>query len=319
MKKILPLNSRPWPVVLTLVLAMTVLSTGAVLAGDQDLEELLKQVGEEYATAYASPFIEAFGPNQNSAMYQSAHIPWGGLTFGIGVKVMGTHLNEADQSFQKTIVVDDLGNFEPGLSGQSGTAILSGPTIFGDTGTTGSVTLVPDAGGPPIAIAGIPGLVDTRFVPFFAPEASVGDIFGLRGTVRYFPEVNLGSYGKTKYFGYGLQWSPNGLLENLPVDLMVGFFDQELKVGTLIDSSAQTYFAAVSKSFGPITAYAGYASEESDMTVAYTWVDTGEAISFDASAQQESRFTVGAKLAMFNVEMAHGDLTTYSAGAMFGF
>lgn len=307
-----------WKTALLLGMALCVLGTEAVQAQDDELIELLEQVGEEYARAYASPFIEAFGPNQNSAMYQGAHIPWGSLTFSVGLKVMATHLNEDDQNFQKTVEGVDLSDFDSNLSG-TGTVIFSGPTMFGDPDTDGTVTLLPDAGGPPIAIAGIPGLIDSRFVPLFAPEASVGGIFGLKGTLRYFPEYDMGDYGKTSYMGYGLQWSPNGLLTNFPVDVAVGFFDQNLDVGDFLESSANTMFIAASKNLGTITVYGGFAKEEADMTISYTNEDSGETISFDASSAQESRLTLGARFAMINVEMAKGDLVTYSAGAMFGF
>lgn len=303
---------------LVLTLALCVPWPGAAVAQDDSLEDLLTQVGEQYATAYASPFVEAFGPNQNSALFQSAHIPWGKLTFGFGVKVMATHLNEDDQTFQKNVQFDDLGDFDDSLAGQSGTVIFSGPTIFGDPDATGTITLLPSAGAP-VSLEGIPGLVDTRFVPLMAPEAYIGGIFGLKGTVRWFPEIDLGDYGKTKYLGFGLQWSPNGILLNLPVDVMVGFFDQQLDVGTLIETNAKSYFLAASRQVGPATVFGGVAKEESDMTVSYTYEQTGEEISFEVTAKQESRITLGAKLGPLSVEMAHGDLTTYSTGLMFGF
>ena len=307
-----------WKTALLLGMALCLLGTGAVQAQDDGLVDLLEQVGEDYARAYASPFIEAFGPNQNSAMYQGAHIPWAGLTFSVGIKVMATHLNEDDQTFQKTVEGVDLSDFDSSLSG-TGTVILSGPTVFGDPDTQGTVTLLPDAGGPPVAIAGITGLVDSRFVPLFAPEASVGGIYGLKGTVRYFPGYDMGEYGKTNYLGYGLQWSPNGLLINFPVDVAVGFFNQNLDVGDFLESNASTMFLAASKNLGMITVYGGFAKEEADMTISYTNEDSGEIVSFDASSAQGSRMTLGARLAMFHVEMAKGDLVTYSAGAMFGF
>ena len=62
------------------------------------LQQLIEQVGPEYAEAYASPFIHAFGPNQNSSLFTTADIPYSGLGFGIGIKVMGTYLNEEDQT-----------------------------------------------------------------------------------------------------------------------------------------------------------------------------------------------------------------------------
>ena len=42
-------------------------------------------------------------------------------------------------------------------------------------------------------------------------------------------------------------------------------------------------------------------------------------ISFETEGMQESRITLGATLAFLNLEIGHGKLTTYSAGAMFGF
>lgn len=316
MKNYLP--KVPWTMALVLVLGFT-LTAGSVLGQDDDLEGLLSQVGQDYAEAYSSPFIEAFGPNMNSAMYQSAKIPWFGLTFGIGVKFMGTYLNESDQTFQKTSRIDDLGDLDPGFAGIGGTAIFSGPTMFGSRDVTGTVTLVPDSGGPPISLEGIPGLIDSRFVPMFAPEAYVGGLFGFKGTIRYFPEIDLDDYGKTKYFGWGIQWSPNGLLnETFPVDLMIGFFDQGIDVGTLINSSATSYFIAVSKSFSLLTPYVGFAIEDSKMNVSYIWEETGDVVSFDAKALQESRFTIGLKIWFANLEMGYGKMATYSAGIMFG-
>lgn len=304
---------------LLLAAALLMLVPAAVQAqDDDDLEGLLEQVGKEYAQAYASPFLAAFGTNQNSGLFQTASIPWGRLTFCVGFKAMATHLNEDDQSFRKVVTDVDLSDFDSELSG-TGTAIFDGPTIFGDDENEGTITLLPDAGGPPIALEGIPGLVDTRFVPLLAPEASVGGIYGLRATLRWFPEIDLSDYGKTKYWGLGFQWSPNGILLNLPVDVMVGYFNQELNVGSLIETNAKSMFIAASKDVGMLTVYGGFAKEESDMTVAYTYEETGQAITFETEGSQESRITLGAKLAFLNVEMGHGDLTTYSAGAMFGF
>jgi len=302
--------------VVTLLLMGAVLIAGPVQA--EDLEDLLVQVGEDYGRAYASPLIEAFGPNQNSAQYQSAHIPWGGLVFGVGVKVMATHLNEGDQTF-KTVLEDvDLGDYDPAYAGQTGDIVMQGPTLFGSTSEYGTVTGYLN-GLPAFEMEALPGLIDSRFVPMATPEGSIGGIFGLKGTVRWFPEVQMSSYGKTKYFGYGLQWSPNGLLTNFPIDLMAGFFDQELKVGTLVDSTAKTFFLAASKDLGSITVFGGWAKEESEMTISYVYEGDGSVVTFNAAARQESRLTLGVALGALSVEMAHGDLTTYSAGLMFGF
>ena len=317
----------------TLVICLG-LAVTADTARATDLQQLIEQVGEEYGEAYASPFIHSFGPNQNSNLYSTASIPWSGLTFGIGIKVMGTNLNEEDQTFQKVVRIDDLGEFDPILSGQSGTAVMHGPTIFGDTEKDGQVDLY--SGGIYLgSVEGIPGFWDTRWVPMATPEANIGGIFGLKATIRYFPSMKLGDIGQSEYLGYGLQWSASGLLEELPVDLMVGFFTQSLDVENtqnlgndkLIDSGASSYFLAVSKSWPAMTLYGGFAIESSDMRVTYYYEDPDipaltQEVDFSVDGRQENRFTIGLTLDILldlNVEAGFGEMTTYSAGLMFGF
>lgn len=303
-------------------------------AAADSLQQLLEQVGTEYAEPYSEAFIHAFGANQNSNLYSTAHIPWQGLTFGVGIKFMGTYLNEEDQTFRKVVRIDDLGAIDPALNGQSGTAVLSGPTIFGDTDTDGTIDLY--ANGILVgSFDGIPGFWNTRWVPLATPEFSVGGIVGLKATIRYFPPYEYGDLGKTKYMGYGLQWSPNGLLNEFPVDLMIGFFNQSLDVENtqglgqdkLIDSSANSVFLAASKSWPALTLYGGFAIESSDMKVSYFYEDVDfpdltQNVSFQVDGRQEKRFTLGVTLDILlklNLEAGFGDLSTYSAGLMFGF
>ncbi len=310
------------------------LTGGVDTAQATDLQQLIEQVGPVYGEAYSSPFIHAFGPNQNSNLYSTANIPWSGLTFGVGIKVMGTNLNEADQTFQTVVRIDDLGDLDPGLAGQSGMAVMSGPTIFGDTETDGRVDLY--ASGVFVgSIDGIPGFWDTRWVPMATPEAYIGGIFGLKATVRYFPSMKLGDIGNSEYLGYGLQWSASGVLEDFPIDMMVGFFTQSLDVENtqglgedkLIDSNANSYFLAISKSWPALTVYGGFAIESSDMKVAYyfedpDFPDLAQDVSFSVDGRQDQRFTLGITLDILlelNVEAGFGDMTTYSAGLMIGF
>lgn len=311
-----------------------------VLAGWADnaransLQQLLEQVGTEYAEAYSSPFIQAFGPLQNSNLYSTASIPWEGLTFGIGIKVMASHLNEADQTFRKVVQVDDLGILDPSLAGQTGTAVIHGPTIFGDTETDGQVDIY--ANGLLLGtLEGIPGFWDTLWVPLATPEVYIGGLVGLKFTLRYFPSMEMGDFGTTEYLGYGLSWNANGLLKDLPIDLMVGFFQTSLNVentqglgeDNLIDSEASSYFVAISKSWPSLTVYTGFSIEDSKMDVTYYYEDVDipdltQNVNFSVEGTQKNRFTVGVTLDVFldlNVEAGFGDMSTYSAGLMFGF
>jgi hypothetical protein len=310
------------------LLAAGLMAGMATVAPAQDLEELLSEVGEEYARSYTSPFLYGFGPNQNANLYNSASISWAGLSFGVGVKAMGTKLNDEDKTFQRVLKDKDLHDYFPDEfpEGTMGDIVMSGPTIFGNTETDGTVKGYV-SGLEVASYDAIPGLVETSFVPLLTPEAYVGGIFGLRGIIRWFPEIDLSEYGKTKYMGLGLQWSPNGLFENpLPVDIMVGVFDQSLDVGDILKSSGTSYHLGVSKSYPAFTVYGGYAKEESDMEIAYTYIDEAngieESIAFTTEGRQDHRWTLGVTLDILmklNLEMGHGNMTTYSAGLMFGF
>jgi len=320
---------RTFTLVLTAVLALSVANASA-----QDLEELLTEVGESYAESYTSPFLYGFGPNQNANLFHTASIPWNRVTFGFAIKVMGTRLAEEDQTFRTVINDVDLNTFFPNdfaPGEQTGDIVMSGPTIFGDPDTDG--TIKGYASGLEVAsYETIPGLVDTRFVPLITPEFFVGGVYGVKALVRWLPEISAGDLGKTKYMGFGLQWNANGVLENLPVDIMVGFFNQKLQVGDILESKGSSLHLAVSKAYTAATVYAGFAKESSDMDITYTYIDDfddadpandiEQDISITTDGGQGHRFTLGATLnilANLNVEVGHGDMTTYSAGLLFGF
>ena len=295
-------------------------------AAAEDLEELLTQVGEDYAVAYSSPFLFSYGPNVSGNLYSTAHIPWTGLVFGIGVKAMGTQINESDQVFSKVIENVDLGAYDAALAGQTGDVLLSGPTIFGSTSTNGTVQGFV-SGVEVFSAETIPGLVDTRWSPMVTPEAYIGGMAGLKLTVRYLPEIDTGDFGKTKYFGYGLSWNANGVLKNLPVDVMAGFFRQSIDVGDIYESTATSMFVAASKSYTLMTVYGGFALEDSEMDVSYLFEHPTDPalnsqVDFTVDGLQDSRFTLGATLdfiAKLNLEVGVGSkMTTYSAGLMFG-
>ncbi len=309
-----------------LIICLTAGALSVARAGD-DLEDLLRQVGEEYAVAYSSPFLYAFGPALNSGLYQTASIPHTGLTFGVSIKAMATRIDDGDQNFRRELDDIDLGLFDPAFAGQTGTVVMAGPTIFGDTDTDGTITGYLD-GVQVFQNTTIPGLVDTKFVPMATPEFYLGGIAGFKVIARWLPSMDIGDYGEFKYFGYGAQWNTAALLKNLPFDLMVGFSDQKLEIGDLLETNATAYYAAVSRDFALLTLYAGAAIEDSDMTVSYDYnYVSGDMpmighVSFTVDGEQESRMTLGATLNLglkINAEVARGDMTTFAAGVTMGF
>lgn len=295
---------------------------------DDDLTDMLEMVGEEYASAYVSPLITAFGADVNSGLYTTAAIPKTRLTVSVGLRVMASRISEDDQSFTRTIetTLDESWGVNPGDPGygEQGVIVMDGPTVFGDEDANGTVTAfyngIPVGNIDPEDLPA--GLIDTRWVPLAAPEISVGGIAGLRATVRWLPSIEISDYGDIDFLGYGLQYSVNNVVPTLPVDVMIGFFHQSLDVGDIVESSADSYFAAASRSFGLATLYGGVAIESSSMDVSYTREGSDEEIDFSLDGEQEARLTLGATLnilSRLNVEAGFGDLTTFSASLLFGF
>lgn len=320
--------------VLGAALAWNIVQPPALQA--DDLTELLGQVGEEYAEAYVSPIINAHGVNQNAGIYHTADLAGTGFHLTIGLKVMATQIAAEDQYFRKVIEDVPVGDLLPDdpmydpWRGETGDVVMEGPTAFGPSGDAdaGRSTIYVD-GIPVYAIDTIPGLVDTRWVPLFAPQATIGRFYGLSGTIRFLPEIDLSSYGKTKYFGWGLSWGVNTVLPELPLDLAVGYFTQEIDAGDVLQTDAESFYLAASKRFSLVTLYGGYAREKSSMAVDY-WYEGYEdgaitvepyEVSFDVDGIQKNRFTVGVTLHIgvkLNAEYSHGKLNTFTAGLLFG-
>ncbi len=294
----------------------------------EDLQNLLENVGQEYAHAYLAPLIQSFGANQNSGLYSTAAIPASRLTVSIGVRAMAARLAEEDAFFSREVDVtldEDWGvaPTDP-YYGDEGTVVMTGPTVFGDEHVRGVVQAYHDG----VLVAemeGIEGVWQTRTAPLAVPEVSVGGVLGLRATARWLPAIDAGDIGAVRLWGYGLQYGLNQLLPMLPLDAMVGFFRQSLDIGDDLNADADSWFLAASKSFTMVTVYGGYARESSDLDVTYEWIrspDDVVPIDFNVEGLQTSRFTLGATLNLgvrLNADVNVGnELTTWSAGLTFG-
>ncbi|MHB8079500.1 MAG: DUF6588 family protein [Candidatus Krumholzibacteriia bacterium] len=328
-------HSRSFPVGLALAAGLTLAAAGlpapAVAqsdSGDQSLQNLLQDVGFEYAQGYLAPLIQTLGANQNSGLYTTARIPRGKLTFSVGLKAMGSRLAASDSAFSRTldVTLDETYGVNPGDPGygEQGVVEMSGPTVFGNDSRSGSIRAY-YLGALVAEQPGIEGLIDTRWSPLVMPEVSLGGIAGFRATVRWLPDIDAGDAGKIKLWGYGLQYGLSSAMPSPPVDVMVGFFKQNLDIGDVIETDATSWFLAASKSFSVLTFYGGAARESSNFQAHYTWNRTDGTevpVSFAVDGKQKSRYTLGASLGIgvrLSADVNWGsEITTYTAGLGFG-
>jgi hypothetical protein len=177
-------------------------------------------------------------------------------------------------------------------------------------------------------------LADISFLPFLAPQATVGTILGTQATFRYLPEIAIPGIditkdiGKFSWFGWGVQHNPGIFFPTpLPLDISIGYFKQSLKVGTIFEANTTAFGVTVSKRLGAgalnITPYAGYLREKSTMHFTYQFeVDTQKIdVDFELEGENRDRITFGLSLRLLlinlNADYNIGKYNSATIGIMF--
>jgi hypothetical protein len=182
-------------------------------------------------------------------------------------------------------------------------------------------------------------LAEISFLPFAAPQATVGTILGTQVSLRYLPEIQLPmvditkDIGKFSWFGWGVQHNPGVFFPTpLPLDISAGFFKQTLKVGEIFEANTTAFGVTVSKRLGVgilnLTPYAGYLRESSKLNFAYDFtLDPGTGseqnipVEFELEGENKSRITVGCslRLLLFNINADYnmGKYKSITIGVMF--
>jgi hypothetical protein len=349
-------------------LAMTGLAVAIVSA--QSMNETVKKLGEAAGKAYVAPIVSAFGSNLNSGWYHKAPAPKKfGFHVEAGVIAMGTLLSGGEKTLNTTggfkldstrarnvaNQVDTTGTFGQGQRLRDSVAAalvrseinvtFSGPTIIGSEDEVLGYTVVSEpivvgtaAGDTTItlpavsdSIAGVKGIFeDLPALPLFAPQITLGTIYGTNLTLRWLPEIETNEdIGTVKFFGFGIQHNPGVWLgSTLPVDLSVGYFTQTLEVGSLFKATSQAVGLNVSKTLGwrflNLTPYGGVQFEKSSFDFAYDLIVDGqtEAIDFTVAGENKYRATAGLSVRLLainvNADYNFGKYNSFSAGVMIG-
>ena len=184
-------------------------------------------------------------------------------------------------------------------------------------------------------------LADINFLPFAAPQASIGTILGTRAVFRYLPKISMPGnlsedIGDFEWFGWGIQHNPRAYIPiPFPVDISFGFFKQTLKIGNVFEASTTAYGISISKQLGVrvinLTPYAGYMIEKSKMSVNYQYKVDGQTFNVEIEDLEEAvngenpsktRLTFGCnlRLLLFNVNVDYNIGKIYNSvtvGLMF--
>lgn len=323
----------------------------------QDLQGTLQSLSDAAAKAYLNPASNGFGADLNSGWFSRApQAKILGLDVQVGVVAMGAFMPEDNKNFSINgnirFTRSQAEQLTQSVANQYGAAAqqdivnqiisrdfyvgISGPTVIGSKNeymqvefdaTTlyyqGQPVFIPQQ---VITLQDINGVLDnTSLLPFGAPQLSLGTVYGTQVTFRYLPPTEVSAdLGKSDYFGFGIQhnigvWIPFPL----PVDISLGFFTQKLKVGDVLESTANEYGIFASRTFGPgtinVTPYAGLSFQNATMKVSYNYnytTATGTIptnVSFELDGENSTKLAIGVafKLSIVNLNIDY-NIAKYS-------
>ena len=355
---------------LFVIFLVSVFVFSGLLAADKSLEETLEELSGQAAKSYVNPIVSAFGSNLNGGWFHKApKAKLFGFDIEFGFIVMGTMFDDKNKDFstvgnfnfttaQAEVMIANLNLTQDAhdalieaIINQEFEVGMFGPTIIGDNDDNIIIEFYEEDIDYEIAgntftqtvpgntfDLGIGGLLeDTPMLPLFAPQFSIGTIYGTKASFRYLPPYEIEDLGELNYFGFGIQHNPKAWLPYLiPVDICLAFFTQSMEIGDIVTANATAFGLNASKTFGPgmlsITPYAGFMLESSNMEFQYEYQlgddPTGQPfppkkVKFDIDGENKSRFTIGLNFRIgpvnLNGDYNLGKYNSFTAGFGLGF
>jgi hypothetical protein len=244
------------------------------------------------------------------------------------------------------------------IQGTDFTVTISGPTVVGKkfdasdptsevkVDVNGNVTIsyTPTPGGPTFTenrnisqtvktgLGGVGDLGSAAYLPFFAPQLSLGTIIGTQFTLRYVPKITITDVGDLSWTGFGIQHNLGYWFPIPVVDVAASFYTQKIKIDPIFEMSGTSFGLNVSKQLGfaflNVTPYAGFMVQSAKMKIHYTPPagDYGPGvtppdIAFEIEGKNKSRLTLGLaiRLLIFNINADYniGKYNNLTAGLFF--
>jgi hypothetical protein len=341
-------------IILAFILTLTNLSRS------QSLEETLSNLSEDAGIAYVGPIISAFGSNMNSGWVNgvpSASIL--GLDIQIRLIAIGSFFNDDKKTFLThgefwftsshaddilyasgfdSISTPNYDDIREEILSRSWNVDIGGPTIIG-SGEENVKVIFPGSeilgiDSTITTLSDVDGFLDGISVfPTPAIQLNVGSIAGTNVSFRYFPKVNIGDVGEVGLWGLGILHNIGFWFSNpLPIEIGLGYFYQDLDIGTVFQNKSNMFGIYVSKTFGMIVSfepYVGVTYETSKTKMQYTYYfDTpigrqSQSIDVDLDGKNSVGLTVGAQLNLpvvsLNVDYKIAKIKTLTAGLNLGF
>lgn len=264
--------------ILCFLLGLLLFGPASHLFSQDAISEALSQLSSANVRGYVQPIVDGFGANLNSGLYHTPGLDRGGFHARLEIVGSGTLVNEAQRYYFAT--PPDPFDPEP----------VRTATILGGIGTT-----VTGPGGVEYQFQN--GQVRADLFGLGAPQLTVGNLFGTEAIVRYAVVPSVKDFPRTSLVGFGLRHSVSRYLPMLPIELSVGGFRQELKVGDIIGVRSTNVAITVGKSVSLFTLYGGLQYETTSIDVHYTYTGYGSTpdtkVNLSYSSENVLRWTTG--------------------------
>jgi len=287
--------------------ALIVLLAAATVSAQ--VEDNLERYSQANGEGYLKPLVQELGVSLNRGWFRSGHVPAFGLSLRIGVVAMTTPVLDEDKTFTATTE----GAFKPVQSAQVPT-LVGNPQSLKLSGTGGTQYA-------------FPGGLDISSITLGVPQLTIGSLLGTSAVVRYIAvDLEDNDIGDLSLLGFGARHSISQYFPLLPIDLSLGIFLQNLKIGDdLVKLSTLHIGLQASRGFGPLAVYAGIGRDQTQAELNYTYQGGAEssAVSFEFDGDNGLQTTLGAALNLgvlfLNGDMTFGQRQAYSVGLFLGF
>ena len=296
--------------IFTAILLVFILTS---VSSSQDLENRINKFKSDFGNGYSQPLIEALGLNMNNG-WVSVKSMKDLFSIDFGISAVFVPVPNSDKTFLIQSPYD--------------------PTKIQEVSTAvGSSNQTPIAGAPPGADpANFPKGFDLGIIPVVMPQASVGNLFNTRLTLRALPKIKINDIGYLSLWGVGLQHNISAdLLIPMPVDFGILGSYENLKLGDVATSDAYTISAIVSKRVWKINFYSllGYDYSKFKFNYSSTYYDSDinafrtTSIAFNSEGKNGFKLSVGGtaetRFARFNAGMNFLPKFCFDLGLSVGF
>ena len=249
---------------------------------NEDLSVIMNVYQEGNGQGYLQPLADAFTTNLHAGLYRSPKIPKG-FHLDVGVVTSFSFIGSSQKTF--TAVT------EPEPPNQTVTV----PTIFGDN----QPVRIPTEEGTTYTF---PGGYDVSILPLAVPQLKIGTLLGTEALVRYIAFDVGDDFEQVQLFGFGLRHSLSQYLEEAPVDLAIGYYQQRLDVAEIIEADTRMFHLHVGRQLNLLSYYAILGYQQGTYDVAYEFSEI-EDVQFEMENAGNILFGagIGLKLPVFYV------------------